>query len=438
MRTLLPRYSGLALAGLVLSTMTLRAEEKPTPQGGSVITAIFQGLLGGSTPAATAPGSPQQEAAAKGSHKVDAPIVVLGSDGRTRLQTLCVDPEGRVLALVAPPRGYGAPAKNASGEVQVFGKDGKQVKHWKVDFHTHSINTGPDGIIYVAGDGKIARFDSQGKLLSTTELPFIAEALKDKDALRKEAEEQLKQQRESMKRVVEVYRKRVDDLEKIAEDKRTTLQKRQLQQYKQLLKSYEGPIGEENLDSIIQSKIGRLRIINGVAVSSKDVFVACGEGKGYGYAVWRLDHDLKNPKRVLTGLGGCCGQMDIQCCEEDLLVAENTRHQFARYDRDGKARGSWGKRTTGNDLSCFGGCCNPMNLRVLKGKEIYTAESEGLIKRFSDKGEFLGVVGHAPLTGGCKNVAVGVSPDGSKVYFADQPGSRIIVLTRKPSESTKE
>ena len=75
---------------------------------------------------------------------------------------------------------------------------------------------------------------------------------------------------------------------------------------------------------------------------------------------------------------------------------------------------------------CFGGCCNPMNLRIDKSGDIYTAESEGIIKRFSSKGEFLSTVAKVTLTGGCKNVAVAVSADGNKVYFCDQPNSKII------------
>jgi hypothetical protein len=260
--------------------------------------------------------------------------------------------------------------------------------------------------------------------------------------MRKEAEAELKQQKESFKRTVDSYKKRVEDLKKIDAEKRTALQKRQLQQYESILNSFaqtEKFYASRTVDSIIEGKVSRLKIINGIALSEKDIFIACGEAKGYGYAVWRMDHEFKNAKRVLTGLGGCCGQMDVQCCTTgDLLVAENTRHQFARYNRDGKRIGSWGKRGNDKDIECFGGCCNPMNVRATRSDEVYTAESEGLIKRFSGKGEFLGVVGYAPLTGGCKNVAVAVSPDGSRVYFADQPGSRIIVLAKKAEAKASE
>lgn len=386
-------------------------------------------LPGGKTPA-------QKEAEAKGTHTATTPIKVIGTDGKTRLQTISIDGEGRVLALVAPPRGYGAAVKNAFSEVHVFSPEGKAIKSWKVSFHAQAINPGPDGSVYVAGDGKVAKFDKVGKLISENTLPHLEKLLTNKDAMKKEAEEEAKRMTETRKRSLENMKKLKENLEKVAEEKRTAAQKRMIQQYDSIIKNYEKnekTLGTTNIDSIIATKMGRLRVINSVAVSEKDIFIATGETKGYGYAVWRMDHDYKNAKQVMTGLSGCCGQMDVQCCGGDLLVAQNTLHRFARFDREGKAKGAWGKRGTGTEADCFGGCCNPMNLRSCKG-DIYTAESEGLIKRFSEKGEFVSVVGYAPLTGGCKNVAVAVSPDGSKVYFADQPGSQIIVLTKKTKE----
>ena len=76
----------------------------------------------------------------------------------------------------------------------------------------------------------------------------------------------------------------------------------------------------------------------------------------------------------------------------------------------------------------FAGCCNPMNLRFAADGSVFTAESEGLVKKFSADGEFIESIGRVNLTGGCKNVAVDVSSDGGRVYFCDLPGSRIIVL----------
>lgn len=72
-----------------------------------------------------------------------------------------------------------------------------------------------------------------------------------------------------------------------------------------------------------------------------------------------------------------------------------------------------------------------MNLRASTKGDIFTSESEGYIKRFSAKGEFMGVVGKVAIGGGCKNVAIAMSPNEEKVYFCDQPGSKIFILVKK-------
>jgi hypothetical protein len=377
----------------------------------------------------------------RGTHAAVAEVKVTGTDGKSTLQTLCADADGRVLALVAPPRGYQGPAAAGTGEVQVYSADGKPVAHWPVPFHAHSINVSPDGVAYVAGDGKVARFDKAGNAVGAPfELPHIASLLQDEAGLRRRAEEQVKGEARRLADAAQT-RKQFEDRVKALEAKpaaeRSRTEARQLEQAKMLLESFAQQAAFERprtVDDIVRATTSRMRVINGVAVSEKDVFVACGEPEGYGYAVWRLDRDLANPTRVIAGLRGCCGQIDIQCSGPDLLVAENTKHQFSKYDRDGKPIGSYGKKAAATDPEGFAGCCNPMNVRTTAaGGDVLTAESEGIVKRFSAAGEFRGVVGTVSIEGGCKNVAIGTSPDGDKVYFCDQPGSRFFVLARRPA-----
>jgi hypothetical protein len=374
-------------------------------------------------------------------HDMTADVKVMSADGKTRLQTLGIDGQGRVLALVAPPRTFGAPMENGFGEVHVFSPEGKPIKQWRVDFHAHSVAAGPDGTIYVAGDGRVARFDKDGRALgSPVELPHIAELFQDKAAMRKKAEEQIKKQQESMKVSIENSRKRVQEMiakieAKKAED-RTPTEVKQLEQYKNILKSYDNMVvnpAAQNVDAIINQMTGRARIINGIAISKADIFVVCGDIPGYGYAVWRFDHNMKNAKKVMGELSGCCGQMDIQVQGTDLLVAENTKHSWARYDRDGAPLGRHGKKMVPGKVEpdCFGGCCNPMNLRAIATGDIFTAESEGIVKRFSAKGDFLDTAAVFKLTGGCKNVAVAASADGKLLYICDQPGTRFVIMTKK-------
>lgn len=367
-------------------------------------------------------------------------IKVKGSDGKNTLQTLSIDGEGRILALVAPPRNFGAPIKDAAGEVQVFTPDGKPVKTFKVDFHANSITAGPGGKIYVAGDGKIASFDRDGKELAKLELPHIAELMKDGGEMKKAAEAQIQAQKDSFEKARKNIKDQKEKIEAKKAEDRTDLEKRQFQQFENILKSYEQSAkyyDDLKVDTILAQQTARLRTINGVAVNDKELFLVCGETKGYGYAVWRMGLDFKEPKQVLSGIGGCCGQMDLQCCGADIVLAENTKHSWARYDRDGKELLRAGKRGTDSEGDCFGGCCNPMNTCCVKG-DIYTAESEGIVKRYSADGKYKGLVGVASLQGGCKNVAVAATPDGEKVYFCDQPGSKVIILGKKPAEKKGE
>lgn len=370
------------------------------------------------------------------SHEKIADVEVKSTDGKNRLQTVSIDREGRILALAAPPKSFGPPVKGATAELQIFTPDGKPLHTIKLDFHANAVTGGPDGNIYVAGEGKVARFNAEGKPLGEIELPFIAEMLADKDGPRKAAEQMIKAQRESMAKVVVTYKERLKALEAKKEEERTALEKRQIEQFKMLIKNYE-PAGDGKADPLLEQMInqitGRLKTINAITMSERDVYIACGSTKGFGYGIWRLDREFKNGKLIIAEVRGCCGQMDINCCGEDLLVAENTSHRFARYDREGKLQGAFGKRAARvGELECFGGCCNPMNIRATSAGDIFTAESEGFIKRFSPKGDFLGLVATVPLTGaGCKNVAFAVSRDESRVYFLDLNGSRFLILAKK-------
>jgi hypothetical protein len=367
-------------------------------------------------------------------HKQVADIKVRSSDGKYALQTIGIDAEGRVLALTSAPKSFGLPVKGVVSEVHIFTADAKPAGVLKVDFHANSVAGGPDGSIYVAGDGKVVKFDNKGKQLAVVDLPHMKAVLADESGIRKRAEDQLKLQRDSFARSVQQFKDRAKALEDKKEEDRTDLEKRQLTQYRSILKSYEQTekhYASLSVDSIIAQMTARVRTINAITLSSKDIFIATGDTQGYGYSIWRMDHQFQNPKQVLSGIGGCCGQMDIQIAETDLLVAENTKHRFARYDRDGKFITAAGKRSNGNELECFGGCCNPMNVCFASTGDIFTAESEGIIKRFSPKGDFLGVVATAQMSGGCKNVAFAVTRDEGTIYFLDLPGSRVLVMAKK-------
>jgi len=369
------------------------------------------------------------------SHEAATSFAVKGATAGHKLQTLCLDADGHVVGLVAADR-YGPKAKTSAGsEVLVYDADGTKLRGWKVAFAGQAVNVGPDGCVYVGGEGRIAKYDAEGKELANVDLPHVGKVLSDKDALLEKAKETLAENIQSYEDQVKEAQGGVDALtKKLDAGDLTAAEKTRLAQQRAMVKAYQQMLTQEKKRTPEEAmkQIGdRLRGVNGVTVTAKDVFVVGGSLKGYGYTVWRMDHKFENPKAVLKDLGGCCGQMDVQASGDELFVAENTRHRVGHYDRDGKKLGDFGKSGRGNsDPECFGGCCNPMNVRV-GSAGVYTAESEGIVKLFGPSGEFRGVVGSLKVKEGCKNVAVAATADGSKVFFCDVNASKVHVLARK-------
>ena len=58
------------------------------------------------------------------------------------------------------------------------------------------------------------------------------------------------------------------------------------------------------------------------------------------------------------------------------------------------------------------------------------------MKCYSTDGKYASLLGNAKVGGGCKNVAVAVSPDARRAYFYDQQGSQIIVFEKSSAEES--
>jgi hypothetical protein len=431
--------------------------QAPRPAGGTALGSVFQFLFGGGS--STAPPSEaivEEKAAgeqvepwslAEATHH-QSRTVKIAKQSERGLQTFCVTPTGDLVAVVGPPR-HGVEnsrGKNATSQLRVFDCEGNALREWDVEFTVQSVTATPDGQILAAGGGQIAKYSSDGKLLKLAELQHVKQALGDPEKLRKDAEETLEDQRQ---RLEEMFKQQKDELqsqidklkaekEEANDGKFSKTKARQLAAAERSLKSIEKQqeqqANRQSVDEVVRTLTSRLKIVNAVTVSQDDVFIACGVTNGYGYAVWRMNHDFEEPKQIVKGLSGCCGQMDIQCRGEELYVAENSRHRVVCYNRDGKQLRTFGGRV-GQKNGQFGGCCNPMNLCFGKDGNIFTAESEGIVRQFTSAGKAVGAVGGCKLSGGCKNVAIGVSPDEDKVYFCDLPGSQIIVMTRNTPDA---
>ena len=157
------------------------------------------------------------------------------------------------------------------------------------------------------------------------------------------------------------------------------------------------------------------------------------------FACGAVDHELQNPKMVLEGLAGCCGQMDVQAKDGEFWVAHNGKHLVEHFDRDGQKLSSFGK-TDRMAADGFGGCCEPKNLRFGPENVLYACESgpPTCVKRFSTDGKFLGVAAIAPWDSGCVRVTTEVSGDGSRLFVLNSDANAIHVFAEKKAETAEE
>jgi sugar lactone lactonase YvrE len=399
------------------------------------------------------------------SHEQTGTIVIPAGDTQLAIHTFCLDAEGRLLATCGGQRleyvrgasGYEIKEVTDPAGIKVLSSSGGLLATWPLEVTPQAINVGPDGTIFAGGQGQLVKLDKNGKVLAAADAPNVAElpplpeippppAKPDENdplAAEKEKEKaaQLKvlneQKAESQKEVQEVYarmQKLQGPEEEAAKAAAAAEFETALGRYQQIqLKIRALTIDPRTLAIQARSTALRKRAITGLAVTAQDVFVACPSAQGFGYDVWRTDHDFGGAEKIVTRLSGCCGQMDIQAHDGMLFVPENGRKRVICFDREGKQVYAWGESSR-TDVVGFGSCCNPMNLRIGSDGVVYTSESNlGRVKRFTPDGEFLGVVGTVTIVPGCKHVAIAVSPDGKTVYMLDITRSHIVVMTEKPA-----
>lgn len=287
------------------------------------------------------------------------------------LKNFCLNAEGNILAC------YG-------DSIRVYSPAGKLLNTLSLEIKPGAICVAKDGSIFAAGDGRVLKLDSAGKVLASAASPVANEPV----VITKELEEMLKQSGRPLKEEIELMR--------------ASLERRRAD-------------------------------VTGLAVTERDVFMAVGAPDDFTYRVYRFDHALQNPKKVVEKLRGCCSQMDIQAHDGNLWIPHNARHAVESRDREGKQLSKFGNAGKVK-ASDFGGCCEPKNMRVLPNGDILAAESgpPTCIKRFSSDGKFLGVVAVVPDSkGDCVRVTVALSPDGKRYYMLDTTRDAIRVFGSK-------
>jgi hypothetical protein len=342
-------------------------------------------------------------------------------EGRTlQLNTFCLDQSGNIMACTSDTENH---------FVQIYSPEFKLLKEVPLKFNATAINVNKDGSFFVAGNGQIAKIDAEGKILASQETPNIGDKETLRARLEKQGQEQFEQFSESIKTQIDAIQERIDRIEKKAEEDRSDRDKKRLatlqqqkQTYEETVKSYKDHF--TNPDQLMAGAF----TVTALAVNSKNVFISCNSVEGNGYEVWRMKHDFTDATKLLSDLGGCCGQFDIQADEENLILAENTKFKVGLLDLEGKRVADFGQSNRmGGDG--FGSCCNPMNVRCCSNGDILTAESSiGTIKRFDKEGNLQAVIGKAKIGGGCKHVPLGYDQERDRYYMQYQDRNAICVL----------
>lgn len=371
-------------------------------------------------------------------HKQVGVIKIKDTDNPLQINAFCLDGEGHIVAACG----------DSPGEVRIVDDQGQIIRSWKLEVKPEAINVADDGSILVGGEGQLFRFDSSGSLIKSASSPH-ADKLRDSDSeLRQAAIDYLNRRRNPLQSRIASYRSVIEQLEqRAAKGELNTSEERTLKLLPKTLERYEQMAAEQGGDAdddqpseaAIQAQVetlfkSKLRI-SSISSTGSDVFVATRGIEGYGYDIWKTDSEFTDGQIIVTGLRGCCGQMDVQCCKNGVFVAENSRDRVVRFDTAGTEITNWGKSDR-TGIDGFTSCCNPMNVTFDDQGNVYTAEaSSGRIKQFSPDGKLLSFVGDVDLVPGCKNVSIAVAPGGDKVYMLDLTRNHIKLMQSKSGKT---
>lgn len=399
--------------------------------------------------------------------QVDVIKVNEEATGRT-VHSFCLNTEGNLLVCCGrnrrtesgknPKAGQAATKEDVEqGQILLFSPEGNKLGEWKSKTEPQAICVASDGTVYIGGAGKLHTLDKDGKVLLTADLPSVVELPplpplpektiepkgKDDEAAQKakqkdivELQKKVQEAQKEFQKIAEEASKNLNPDDEAAMDSYQAKIKDRLEEFR--------AIQEKLMELQTPPEVRAIRIrmereqkltITGMAVSDRDVFLACRSAKGYGYAVWRTDRDFGNPKKIVENLAGCCGQMDIQAQGAELWVAHNARHKVEHYDRDGKKLSSFGK-TDRTNADGFGGCCEPKNLRFAPNGDLLACESgpPTCVKRFTAAGKFLGVAVLAPWNSGCVRVTTEFDGEG-KLFVLNSGAGTIYVFAKKQSKA---
>jgi hypothetical protein len=140
-------------------------------------------------------------------------------------------------------------------------------------------------------------------------------------------------------------------------------------------------------------------VVTSISVRGNDVWVA-DAGKRM---VWRCNRDgkiigrfaEKNEARNAPGLVIPSPYFDVAMGSDGLLrVADTGRHRIELYAMDGTLVSSWGQPSMAEEGFC--GCCNPTDIAILPDGRVVTSEKKiPRVKIYQGDGRFIGTIAGA-------------------------------------------
>ncbi len=451
----------------IMSGLVVSASEPPV-----TFTSIVKQALGGAEDNSDVSGE-----VLKPTHKLNKKISV-GSIGNISPQSITLLTNGNLACLMTTARyasvGDGQSENQKVAKVILFDPNGEELRRFDLDFMAETISAGPNGEVITAGAGKFARYQGDGEKIASIEIPFIIERLGNEEALREGAIARIDQMNNSYKGLVDSFRTQAETRKEAVEKAKTELTEaqatlkdlqdgkgtipeessveketkkatlsvtkaerkveiaqRNFEMIEENLKVYKDIIKEktpENIAEAVNEIKSTMTKIHCVSQRGDDIFLILSEEKGYGYALWKSDVTLAAGSKCKEGLRGCCGQYHLQACEDGLYCAENTNYRVAKYAEDGELVSSFGEKGRDEDGG-FTGCCNPMNVYIAPSGEIYSAESSGDVKTYTEEGKVKSLlVREASLKGGCRNMSFAVNEDLKRVYMCDVTNNAILIF----------
>ncbi len=265
----------------------------------------------------------------------------------------------------------------------------KELKGIKLDINDpYAIAVGNDKSLYVAGDEKIFKYASDGKLITTINLDGSAHCI----AFDTDDNMYL-----GFNRHIEVFSKS----------------------------------GERTQT---WDQVSEVSLLTSIAIEKEHVFVAdAGNKVVFRYNTSGQLIDTLARKDTTKNIRGCIipsRYFDVAVDpDKNLWIVNPGRHSLENYTLEGDLRSYWGKASMKIDGFC--GCCNPVHIAILENGNFVTSE-KGLtrIKLYNPAGELVCVIA-GPEQFEFDNKGVEIAVDNDRTVYALDPHRKEIRIFKE-------